>query len=161
MTITAIVTSGIGREIEEKVLPDDFFEVNTPLPRFDIDLGRPVREVGVVIKKLQAGPALELEGRSEPAIEDNDLLKGIQVSAVMNWTRRTNGVSRGKIKDGGGELPLEVQALVRYVGDENFHVTDTMNVNEAGLATGSLQCLKISVTVVTRQLKGGGASPIP
>ncbi len=32
MTITAIVTSGIGRQIEEKVLPNDFFEVNTRWP---------------------------------------------------------------------------------------------------------------------------------
>ncbi len=77
------------------------------------------------------------------------------------------GVSRGKIKDGGGELPLEVQALVRYVGDENFHVTDTMNVNEAGLATGSLQKWRMGIQNIhidrhgsLGRLKGAESHPL-
>ena len=137
VTVILIITTGIRRQPEEKILPDDLFQIDRALAGFKVDLGGPVGKIGIKIKILEAGPALELKGRAEPAVQDDDFFKGVKVGTIPDRAHRLNRVAGREIEDRGGELSLEVESLIGDIGDKNFHVTKELNVKDRALATAT------------------------
>ena len=137
MTVILIVAALIRRQPEEKVLSDDLPQIDRALARFEVDLGGPVGEIGIKVEELETGPALELKGGAERAVQDDDFFKGVKVGTVMNRAHRLNRVAGREIEDRDGELSLEVEALIGDIGDKNFNETEELNVKDRRLATAT------------------------
>lgn len=116
-----LVAARMGRQVEEEILPHETGEVESVLPGLAIQFRGPLWEVGLIGKVLETGAALQLKGASEPTVQGDDLLEGVDVRRVVNRAHRSNGIGRGKLEDGGGELPIEVQAFHGDFGKEDFH----------------------------------------